>query len=180
VPGNNYNLALTARQTLAIGFVPILRSPRVVYRGNILFFCLTQDKYSYGLGQYFCDSAQISSHVQVLLEAAAEFIRVVVRMAQSLLPAICPESFSNQPRKGASTPSSLVNGERMDGDPGSLLSVRRIVSMYDVRCTEEHCYARRPSMIPVVAFSVLLSLYVPPEMEMPFFPSAEIFHHCCS
>lgn len=68
----------------------------------------------------------------------------------------------------------------MDGDPGSLLSVRRVVLMYNVRCMEEHRYDRKPSMIPVVAFSVLLSLYASPEMEMPSFPSVEIIHHCCS
>lgn len=105
-------------------------------------------------------------------------------MAQSLLPAICPESSSDptQKKKKGTSPvcAPLVNGERMDGDPGSLLSVRRIVSMYDVRCMEEHRCARKPSMIPVVTFSVLLSLYASPEMEIPSFPSVEIIRHCCS
>lgn len=45
----------------------------------------------------------------------------------------------------------------MDGDPGSLLPVRRIVSMYGA------LYARKSSMIPVV----LLSLYTSPESPLP-------------
>jgi len=63
----------------------------------------------------------------------------------------------------------------MDRDPGSLPSVRRVVSMYDVRCTEEHRYARKPSMIPVVPFCVLLSLYASPRWRCPLSPQRRSF-----